>query len=313
MIAFARRKKVPCLVDPKGNDFGRYRGATLITPNLAEFEAIVGSCEDEKELIGRAHKLVDEVELEGLLVTRSEKGMLLVTKESEQESLPTRAQEVFDVTGAGDTVISVLAAGMAVGLDMVDAMKLANLAAGIVVGKLGTATVTQEELANAQIADQDYSHKIVPHDRLLELIQLARHKGERVVFTNGCFDVLHAGHVHYLERAKKLGTRLIVAVNSDDSVKRLKGKERPINTLDDRMAVLSALGFVDWVVSFDEDTPEQLINRVVPDVLVKGGDYRPKDIVGYNTVTKNGGEVIVLDFLPGRSTSGLIKTIRDQV
>ncbi|HVS25580.1 MAG TPA: D-glycero-beta-D-manno-heptose 1-phosphate adenylyltransferase, partial [Gammaproteobacteria bacterium] len=243
------------------------------------------------------------------LITLSEDGMELF-EGGQEHRLPTEAREVFDVTGAGDTVIALLAAGVAAGLDLDAAAALANLGAGIVVGKIGVATASRSELQHALHMQGSGGRGLVELPELLALVAEARARGERVVMTNGCFDILHAGHVSYLEEAKACGDRLIVAVNDDASVRRLKGASRPITPLKDRMAVLAGLAAVDWVVPFAEDTPAELIAKVLPDVLVKGGDYRVEDIVGSDVVLRNGGEVRSLGLKPGRSTSALIDAIR---
>ena len=311
LIERGRAAGRPVLVDPKSKDFGIYRGASLITPNLSEFEAAVGSVRDEQELVDKGLALIERCELEALLITRGDQGMTLLQPGEPEHHMPTHAREVFDVTGAGDTVISVLAAALAAGEDLAHATALSNLAAGIVVGKLGTAAVSVPELRRALHDHQHSGTGVMSEDQLMIAVEDARHHGERIVFTNGCFDILHAGHVAYLEEAKAQGDRLIVAVNDDDSVRRLKGKGRPINPVDRRMAVLAGLASVDWVVPFSEDTPERLICRVLPDCLVKGGDYRPQDIAGYDCVTGNGGQVKVVSFAEGLSTSNLIETIRN--
>jgi D-beta-D-heptose 7-phosphate kinase/D-beta-D-heptose 1-phosphate adenosyltransferase len=310
LIAQARAAKIPVLIDPKGTDFKRYRGAYALTPNRGEFEAVVGHCSDEADLLRKGAALRAELDLDILLVTRGEQGMTLFEQDAEPLTLPTRAREVFDVTGAGDTVIALLGAGIAAGLTPADAAALANLGAGIVVGKIGVATVDRSELQRALHAKGSGGRGLVELPELEVLVAEAKARGERVVLTNGCFDILHAGHVSYLEEAKSCGDRLIVAVNDDDSVRRLKGATRPVNSLADRMAVLAGLAAVDWVVPFSEDTPAELIAKVLPDVLVKGGDYRVEQIAGGNTVLKNGGEVRVLGFKPGRSTSALIDALR---
>ncbi|MGR6981700.1 bifunctional D-glycero-beta-D-manno-heptose-7-phosphate kinase/D-glycero-beta-D-manno-heptose 1-phosphate adenylyltransferase HldE [Testudinibacter sp. P27/CKL/0425] len=310
MIQIARAANVPVLIDPKGTDFERYRGATLLTPNLSEFEAVVGQCADDQAIFEKGLKLIAEYELEALLVTRSEKGMTLLRPNNEPYHLPTEAKEVFDVTGAGDTVISLLATAIADGRSMEEACYLANVAAGIVVGKLGTSTVTPVELENAIHHRDEIGFGIMDEVRLKEVVAQAKARGEKIVMTNGCFDILHPGHVSYLENARKLGDRLIVAVNSDDSVKRLKGESRPINPLIARMAVLAGLSSVDWVVEFQEDTPQRLIGEVLPDLLVKGGDYKADEIAGSQEVWANGGEVRVLNFENGYSTSSVVKKIQ---
>ncbi len=313
MIALARVQNVPVLIDPKGADFERYRGATLLTPNFSEFEAVVGECHSEEEIVEKGMALIKRFDLQALLVTRSENGMTLLQLDKPPFHLATQAQEVFDVTGAGDTVIGVLAAGIAAGKSLEDACYLANTAAGIVVGKLGTSTASIVELENAIRARPDTGFGVMTESELKEAVQAARNRGEKIVMTNGCFDILHAGHVSYLANARKLGDRLIVAVNSDASTKRLKGDSRPINPLPQRMVVLAALGAVDWVVPFEEDTPQRLIAEILPDVLVKGGDYQPEQIAGHVEVQAAGGEVKVLNFEDGCSTTNIIKAIEQSM
>ena len=310
LIAMARAAGIPALVDPKGTDFERYRRAYALTPNRGEFEAVVGPCVDEADLLRKGEALRTELELELLLVTRGEQGMTLFDQGAEPLTLPAQAREVFDVTGAGDTVIALLGAGIAAGLAPADAAALANLGAGIVVGKIGAATAAGRSCNVPLHAQGSGGRGLVDLPELVALVAEAKARGERVVLTNGCFDILHAGHVSYLEEAKSCGDRLIIAVNDDDSVRRLKGVSRPVNSLADRMAVLAGLAAVDWVVPFSEDTPAELIAQVLPDVLVKGGDYRVEQIAGGDTVLKNGGEVRVLGFKPGRSTSALIDALR---
>ncbi|MAX98447.1 MAG: bifunctional heptose 7-phosphate kinase/heptose 1-phosphate adenyltransferase [Oceanospirillaceae bacterium] len=311
LINAARRAGKYILVDPKGTDFERYRGASLITPNLSEFEAVVGPAADDDTLVAKARTLISDYDLQAVLVTRSEKGMTLVQKDKDAFHLPTKAREVFDVTGAGDTVISVLAASLAAGQSFEEATVLANTAAGIVVGKLGTATVSTEELRRELRSENNQGAGLFDEESLLLLVEEARARGETLVMTNGCFDIIHPGHVQYLKEAKALGSRLLVAVNSDESVSRLKGPQRPINPLDHRMAVLAGLESVDWVVPFSEDTPERLICRVLPDILVKGGDYKVEDIAGGQCVQANGGEVIILSFKDNCSTSAIVKKIQE--
>ena len=312
MIRSCRDAGIPVLVDPKGADFGKYRGASLITPNQSEFEAVAGVARSDEDLVERARAMMHELELDALLVTRSEKGMLLVEGDGARLFLSTQAREVYDVTGAGDTVIATLAAALASGQPLGAAAALANLAAGQVVRKIGVATVTPGELSAALHQRGQGGRGLVDLDTLLALVAESHDRGERVIMTNGCFDVLHAGHVAYLEEAKSLGDRLIVAVNDDDSVRRLKGETRPVNALEDRLLVLAGLAAVDWVVPFSEDTPARLIEAVLPDVLVKGGDYKPDEIVGAKDVLRNGGEVRVLAFRDGHSSSRIIDRLRDE-
>lgn len=306
MISVCRRHEVPVFVDPKGVDFDKYRGATVITPNQAEFEAIAGTCDSDDDLVRAGRALIERLDLRALLVTRGEKGMLLLELGDRPRFLSTRAREVYDVTGAGDTVIAVLAAALATQQSLTTAAGLANLAAGLVVAKIGVASVSPSELRVALHQRGQGGRGLVTEEELIPLVIEARARNERVVMTNGCFDVLHAGHVAYLEEAKSLGDRLVVAINDDDSVRRLKGETRPINSLEDRMSVLAGLAAVDWVVSFTEDTPERLIAEILPDVLVKGGDYTPDAIAGSRAVLANGGEVRVLALREGRSSSRII-------
>ncbi|QWL09142.1 bifunctional D-glycero-beta-D-manno-heptose-7-phosphate kinase/D-glycero-beta-D-manno-heptose 1-phosphate adenylyltransferase HldE [Shewanella algae] len=309
-IAKARAKGISVLVDPKGSDFGRYAGASLITPNMSEFEAVVGTVSSEADLVAKAQALISKHQLGAILVTRSEKGMTLITSEGDELHIPTVAREVYDVTGAGDTVISALATALAAGSDLPQACAIANTAAGVVVGKLGTSTVSRIELIEALAQYQGESgFGVVSEDQLLYAMQQAKLRGERVVMTNGCFDILHAGHVSYLKEARALGDRLIVAVNDDASVKRLKGEGRPVNSLERRMAVLAGLAAVDWVVPFSEDTPQRVISRLLPDLLVKGGDYRVEEIAGGEEVIAAGGSVKVLGFEDGISTTAIIQNI----
>jgi D-beta-D-heptose 7-phosphate kinase/D-beta-D-heptose 1-phosphate adenosyltransferase len=310
LIAACRKAGVPVMVDPKGGDFRKYRGASVITPNQSEFEAVAGWADSDADLVERATKMLDDLELDALLVTRSEKGMLLLEVGEEPLFLSTQAREVFDVTGAGDTVIATFAAAHASGTNFQSAAGLANLAAGLVVRKIGVASVTPSELRVALHQRGQGGRGLVSEAELLALIEESKERGEKIVMTNGCFDVLHAGHVAYLEEAKSLGDRLIVAVNDDDSVRRLKGASRPLNTLGDRMAVLAGLAAVDWVVPFSEDTPARLIGLLLPNVLVKGGDYRTDQIAGAREVLKNGGDVRVLSFRQGYSSSRIIDKLR---
>ncbi len=310
MIRKARAAGVPVFVDPKGADFERYRGASLLTPNMSEFEQVVGKVKSDEELVAKGLALIETYDLDALLVTRSEHGMTLLRRGQAPFHLPTQAKEVFDVTGAGDTVISVLSASVAAGKPLDEACALANAAAGVVVGKLGTSTVSTIELAEAVHGSKDSDYGIISEPALIEAVKKARAKGEKVVMTNGCFDILHAGHVSYLNHAAELGDRLIVAVNTDESVRRLKGAGRPVNPTDRRMAVLAGLGAVDWVVPFSEDTPQRLISEVLPSLLVKGGDYKPEEIAGGEEVIAAGGEVRVLNFEDGCSTTEIIEAIK---
>lgn len=312
LIKRAKAAGIPVLVDPKGGDFSRYQGANLLTPNLTEFEAVVGHCDSEQDLVKKGLQLIAKLNVDALLVTRGEMGMTLLRPHQAAIHLLARAREVYDVTGAGDTVIAVVAAVLAAGQSLPEAVTLANMAAGIVVGKLGAASVTADELRRAIHRDYGAARGIVTEAQLLLALEEARANGERIVFTNGCFDIIHAGHVGYLHEARKQGDRLVVAINSDASVTRLKGAGRPINPLDRRMAVLAGLEAVDWVVSFSDDTPERLLRSVKPDVLVKGGDYSTDQVVGGAIVKDHGGNVKVLRFFDNCSTTAIVNRIRQQ-
>jgi len=311
LISMAKKAGVKVLVDPKGSDFTRYRGATLMTPNLSEFEQVVGACPNEETLVARGQQLLKELELEALLITRGEHGMSLIRSGEPELHIPARARDVFDVTGAGDTVISVLASALAAGSPLPEAVALANIAAGLAVTRVGTVAVSGPELRREVQRDGGSDRGVMTRDQLALAVADARAHGEKVVFTNGCFDIIHAGHVGYLAEARKLGDRLVVAINDDDSVKRLKGEGRPINPVERRMAVVSGLESVDWVVSFSEDTPEALLDAVRPDCLIKGGDYGVDQVVDADIVTAYGGEVKVLSFLDDCSTSAIVDRIRE--
>ena len=311
LIELGQSKDIPIIVDPKGKNFEKYRGATLLTPNLSEFEAVAGYSNNEEEFVNKGLRLVKDLNLEAILITRGEHGMTLIRPDSPELHLPARAQEVFDVTGAGDTVISVLAAAMAAGNGLADSTALANLAAGLVVGKLGTAAISGPELRRAVLVELDSGRGVMTAEQLQIAVQDAKAHDEKIVFTNGCFDIVHAGHVGYLAKAKQLGDRLIVAINDDESAHRLKGPGRPINPVERRMAVLAGLEAVDWVVSFSEDTPEPLLEFLQPEILVKGGDYTMDEVVGGDYVNSYGGEVRVLEFLDDCSTSAIMEKMKE--
>ncbi len=293
----------------QGTDYSRYKNANLITPNLGELKAVVGDSEIDT-LIEKGRDLLAVQHIETLLLTRGEAGMSLIDANS-THSLSAQAKDVFDVTGAGDTVIAVMALGLAIDLSLKNTMYLANLAAGIVVGKVGTSTVSTLELQREMHRHRN-TFGVLSEDDMLDIMRRAKAQGEKIVMTNGCFDLLHIGHITYLQQAKALGDRLIVAVNSDESVKILKGDSRPINDLSARMTVLAALECVDWVVAFSEETPQRLYEKLLPDILVKGGDYKPEDVVGGEAVIANGGEVKILSFVEGYSTSKLIEKSHSQ-
>ena len=301
LIAKAKQAGKLVLLDPKGSDYTRYRGADIITPNRSELALATGNA-DDAHLVANTRRLLDDCGIQAVLITLSEKGMRYVAAQTEHY-LAAQAREVYDVTGAGDTVIATLAAALAIKTPLPQALEYANAAAGVVVGKLGTSTLSPEELRAALEPPRARSHGVVDKESLKRLIARARTRGQKIVMTNGCFDILHAGHVTYLAGAKALGDRLIVAVNTDESVRRLKGESRPANNLHSRAAVLAALQSVDWVVVFEEDTPAQLIEELMPDILVKGGDNRVEDIPGAQAVLAKGGEVKIMSYVDGFSTT----------
>ncbi|GFO54223.1 bifunctional protein HldE [Geomonas sp. Red276] len=302
---------IPVVVDPKGSDYQKYTGATLLTPNRKEAEIASGiAITDQGTLEQAADVLLGKLELDALLITRSEAGMSLFPAKGEAVHIPTVAREVFDVTGAGDTVISVLSLGLACGLSMGDASWVANVAAGIAVGKLGTSTVSPAEIvAEVGHGQTDSDTKIKNLDVLAHLVTAERGRGKKVVFTNGCFDLLHVGHVKYLQKARSLGDLLVVGLNSDASVRRLKGEKRPLIEQSERAHILAALDCIDYVVIFDEDTPLTVIEALRPDILVKGGDYTLDGVVGREVVEAGGGRVELVQFVDGRSTSRIIDKI----
>jgi D-beta-D-heptose 7-phosphate kinase/D-beta-D-heptose 1-phosphate adenosyltransferase len=308
VIAAARERGIPVLVDPKCTDFTRYRGVTTICPNLGELAAAVHlDARELRPLLNAAQTLVSELGIEFMTATLSEKGIALVRANGSVVA-PAVARQVFDVSGAGDTVIAVLALALASGLKPETAVELANIAAGIVVGKVGTVPVEKHELL-AALAPEIALHgedKVVTREELVERVALWKANGERVVFTNGCFDLLHIGHITVLEQARRFGDRLIVAINSDRSVHELKGPTRPIVGEKERARVLAALGAVDAVVVFDEPTPLEVILATRPDVIVKGGDYAVETVVGASEVMAWGGQVKIVPIVEGFSTTRLI-------
>ena len=305
IIRRAKAKGKIILIDPKGKDFSKYVGADLITPNLNEFMEVVGNITSEKELTKKGKNLIKSLKLKALLITRGPDGMTLLENKNnkiKRTDFPTQARDVFDVSGAGDTVIASVASGLAADFTLEESIRLANIAAGIVVAKLGTASVYLDEI-------RPYYEKRIPYLNLegaRTLVELFRERNQKIVFTNGCFDILHAGHVEYLEAAKSKGDKLIVGINSDRSVAQLKGSKRPINKLIHRAKVLGSLRCVDEVVMFDEETPIKLIKSLQPDFLVKGGDYKVQDIVGYDVVSKYGGSIITIPLIKGLSTTKIL-------
>lgn len=310
----ASRRNIPVLVDPKGSDYSKYRGATCLTPNRKEAEAASGvPIQDGASLQQAADTIMSTVGLDNLLITRSEEGMSLFCGNGETVHIPTVAREVFDVTGAGDTVLALLACGLAGGLPLAESARLANVAAGIAVAKLGTSTVTPAEIITAvSLEHRDSDSKIKSREVLAEIIAAERAKGRQVVFTNGCFDLLHAGHVKYLQAARRLGDLLILGLNSDASVRRLKGPKRPLIDEDERGHLMAALDCIDYVCLFEEDTPLELITALKPQILVKGGDYTPEGVVGKDLVESYGGRVELIPFVDGKSTTNIIEKVLER-
>ena len=303
IIEFANKNKILLLVDPKGDDFSKYIGATLITPNKKEASIATAFNIDSKDDIKRVlDYFKDSLNIKYPLITLSEDGIAYLDKEL--KIAPTIAKEVFDVTGAGDTVIAALSVALCSGAKISQACEFANSAAAVVVGKLGSATASIEEINSLKTPPID--NKIKTKDEISQIVKELKKENKKIVFTNGCFDILHRGHISYLQKAKELGDILIVGLNSDESVKRLKGNSRPINSFEDRAYMLAALSSTDYIVGFSEDTPYNLIKAVKPDILVKGADYKDKEVIG-SDIAK---EVKLIDFIDGKSTTNIIKKIK---
>jgi D-beta-D-heptose 7-phosphate kinase/D-beta-D-heptose 1-phosphate adenosyltransferase len=311
IIDFMNASKIPVIIDPKGKDFTKYRNATLITPNKKEVETVLDmKITDEAALRIAGKKLLSKLNVEAILITLGKDGMSLFEKDNLITHIPAEEKEVYDITGAGDTVISVVGLGLASGLAIKKAIEIANLAAGITVGKIGTATVTIQEIISYTFQRNIFfNNKILNLPALTAIVEEERKNGSRIVFTNGCFDILHAGHTYLLQRAKMLGDVLIVGLNSDKSVKRLKGNNRPIIPIKERAAILSSLTYVNYIIVFEEDTPIELIKNIKPDILVKGNDYTIEDVIGRDIVESYGGRVELIKLIEGVSTSSIIDRI----
>ena len=313
IINLANKYQIPVLVDVKDLDYKKYAKATLLKPNRSELKQLTGlKVETLQDAIQAAVSLCNRAEVEYVLATLGEEGMILVNADGLIQYNKAVAKEIYDVTGAGDTSIAYLAAEWAKGTSIVEAMEIANIAAGIQVSKVGTSVVLPYEVELVRFPNRSYfGAKKMDTYKENELLQLTdiKMKGKKIVFTNGCFDILHSGHITYLKAARELGDCLVVGVNSDDSVKRLKGKERPINHLVDRLMLLSALECVDFVIPFEEDTPLELIKKIRPDVLVKGGDYEISEIAGADVVFSYGGIVTTIPYVEGKSTTNLIRSL----
>jgi len=311
LFAMVRAAGKPVIVDPKVQDFTVYRGATLLKPNLAEVQQASGHAVDDAATLARAaERLLQQSQAQALLVTRGKDGVSLFHPPQEPVHIPAQAREVFDVTGAGDTVAAMLSMALVAGLSLVDAARLANAAAGVVVGKMGTAVVSPTELQTALQHDAlDSTRKILPPDLLAMELWQRQQRGETIVFTNGCFDLLHVGHIQYLQQARTLGDCLVLGLNDDASVRLLKGPQRPVLPQHERARILAALGCVDYVTIFSEATPHALITQLRPDVLVKGGDYTPETVVGRDVVEAYGGRVCIMPYIAGNSTTEIIGSI----
>jgi D-beta-D-heptose 7-phosphate kinase / D-beta-D-heptose 1-phosphate adenosyltransferase len=314
-LAEARRRGVPSVVDPKHRELARYRGAGVVTPNRAEAEEAAGeSLREPSTLQERGEQLRVEAGVDALLITLGSEGMYLLDGGQTGLQLPTAARQVYDVTGAGDTVVAMLAVARGGRASLKDSVRLANAAAGLAVAKVGTTAVGRRELLHSLRAAAALD-RVVPAgdtEALKAALATFRREGRPIVFTNGCFDILHAGHVRYLREAARLGGALVVGLNSDASVNRLKGAERPINPIEDRAEVLAGLACVNLVAVFEQDTPEELIRSICPNVLVKGADWKDKGVVGAEFVEAQGGEVKLIDLVPGRSTTAIVSRIKER-
>ncbi len=311
VIKLAKSQNIPVIIDVKDPKYGKYYGATLLKPNLNELRSLTGiKADSDEEIVKAAEELRRRTNTKFILATLGARGMVLVG-DSEPYFVKSLAREVYDVSGAGDTTIAYLSTCLANGMPIREAVDIANYAAGIQVGKVGTSSVSLQEIRDL-ISNEDHgiSHKILSTDEVQNFRK--DNVSKKIVFTNGCFDILHVGHKRYLQQAASLGDILVVGVNSDDSVRRLKGPTRPVNNEQDRMEMLSALGFIDYVTIFDEDTPYELIKKIQPDVLVKGGDYKLEEVVGRDIVEARGGRVELISFVEGKSTTNIINKINNK-
>ncbi len=311
IIHRAQKSQKPVIVDPKNSDFSLYKGATVITPNLREVAQSVPIKIEDKEDLGRAAEyLLNLTKAQAILITQGKDGMSLYQSKEKPVSIPTVAKEVFDVTGAGDTVISVFGMAVFIGFNYPEAAWFSNMAASVVVGKIGTAVVTLEEI-NEFLHEEMLrtSHTILGIEELKKIISMAKSTEKKVVFTNGCFDIIHGGHIEFLQKAKALGDILVVGLNTDQSVKKLKGENRPIKSEKERANILSALKYIDYITLFDETTPEKLIREIRPDILVKGDDYKIDEVVGREIVEGYGAKVELIPIVQGHSTTQTLKKI----
>ena len=307
LIKICRKLNIPTLVDPKQKNFQIYQGATFLKPNFEEFKQMVGRVSNDIEIKEKAFNLIARLKLKTLFITKGSEGIASYEKGGKVIEMDASSSEVFDVTGAGDTVTAILGMFLACGYDIKKSLFFANKAAGIVVGKLGTSSIILNDL---EIINNKNS-KFYKDKDLLEIIKRKKEKDLKIIMTNGCFDIIHAGHIDYLQKAKKLGDILIIAINTDSSIKKIKGEKRPLNKLQDRITVLSALNCVDYIISFEEKTPINIIKLLKPDILVKGADYKINEIVGAKFTINNGGIVKVLDLKKNLSTTNIIQKLED--
>jgi len=311
LISRARAHKLPILADPKGLDYTRYRGVTYITPNVSEASLASGvEIRDNQSLVQAGRILLDRTDAQALIITKGREGSTLVTRTGARD-FPVKPVEIIDVTGAGDTVIATLALCTANGLSIDNSIMVANLAASLVVSRFGAASVTLQDMTDS-LREEAPASKMIDREEIGAVLRGHRIRGEKIVFTNGCFDLLHAGHLQTLRQASQLGDVLVVGINSDASVGRIKGQGRPIIPEPDRVELVAALGFVRYVVVFEEDTPQHVIEEVRPDVLVKGEDWEGKKVVGEDVVKARGGTVRFVKQVKGISTSNLIKKIKEE-
>ena len=309
IIEAARKDNKQIIVDPKGSNFAKYKNASIISPNYQEFRQVAGSCRDAAELESKAVAMCEELNFDALLVTRSEHGISLFARGKQARHFPAQAKEVYDVTGAGDTVVGLFASAQSASYSLADSVKIANLGAGIAVSKLGTVSVTVEELDMSLHVPATKGKRVTDIEELKQALSVLKSNNEKIVFTNGCFDLIHRGHIASLREAKSRGDCLIVAINDDTSVKNIKGESRPVCSLQNRIAVLEELNCIDWIVPFSEDTPLSLIQELKPDVYVKGGDYEKEKLAEYDLVNSYGGEVVISPYVEGCSTTAIIDSI----
>ena len=311
LILLAKKYKKIIIADPKGDDFRKYSGVDVLTPNYNEFINIVGFCKNQKILENKGKKLVLDLRLSSLLITQGKNGMTLITKDGLIRHINSLVEEVYDVSGAGDTVVSTIAICLAAKMSLLESMQIANIAASNVIKKIGTSTINIQELIRSISLTNNFSKKIVYDNKNINfLVQDLKEKNKTIVMTNGCFDIIHSGHINFLEKSKKMGDILIVAINNDNSVKKNKGPKRPINQLNERIAVLSAIKFIDYIISFKDKTPLNLYKKILPDILTKGGDYNKKNVVGAKEVINNGGKVKIIKLYKKFSTTSLINKSR---